>query len=213
MLTILTAGSFDWTREAFTLDEKLSAAVMETFIRLHDEGLIYRANRLVNWCTRLSTSLSKLELENKELDGRTLLAVPGYDRKVEFGTLQHFFYEIEDSQERISCATTRIETMLGDTGIAVHPTDERYMHLIGKHAKHPYLDRTLPIFADEYVDKSFGSGAVKITPAHDPNDFEMGKRHKLQFINIMNDDGTLNSNCGKYEGMKRFDARYVLFNI
>ncbi|KAL8811437.1 MAG: hypothetical protein Q9200_001787 [Gallowayella weberi] len=205
-------GSFDWTREAFTMDENCSAAVTETFVQLHEEGIIYRANRLVNWCTKLSTALSNLEVDNKDLEGRTLLDVPGYDRKVEFGVLTHFQYEVEGSSEKLEVATTRPETMLGDTGIAVNPKDERYKHLIGKTAIHPFLDRQLPIIADEYVDPKFGTGAVKMTPAHDPNDFAIGQRHNLRFINILNDDGTLNSNTGDFEGMKRFDARYKVID-
>jgi len=202
-------GSFDWTREAFTMDENLSAAVTETFVRLHEEGLIYRSNRLVNWCTQLRTALSNLEVDNKELEGRTLLDVPGYERKVEFGVLTFFKYPVDGTDEFIEVATTRPETMLGDTGVAVHPNDQRYKHLIGKKVKHPFVDRLLPIFADEYVDPEFGTGAVKITPAHDPNDFSLGKRHGLEFINIFNDDGTLNKNAGPiFEGQKRFDARY-----
>ena len=201
-------GSFDWTREAFTMDGNLSAAVTETFVRLHDEGIIYRANRLVNWCTKLNTAISNLEVDNKELEGRTLLDVPGYERKVEFGVIVHFQYEIDGTYEKIEVATTRPETMLGDTGIAVNPKDERYKHLIGKKARHPFIDRLMPIFADDYVDPEFGTGAVKITPAHDPNDFAIGTRHGLDFINILNDDGTMNESTGKYEGTKRFDARY-----
>ncbi|WEW56123.1 valine--tRNA ligase [Emydomyces testavorans] len=202
-------GSYDWSREAFTMDSNLSAAVTETFCRLHEEGYIYRSNRLVNWCTQLNTALSNLEVINKELPGRTLLSVPGYQRKVEFGVLVHFRYPIEGS-EVIEVATTRPETILGDTGIAVHPNDSRYKHLVGKKAKHPFLERFLPIIADNYVDPEFGTGAVKITPAHDPNDFEMGKRHNLEFINILNDNGTMNHNTGKFEGQKRFDVRYSI---
>lgn len=202
-------GSFDWNREAFTMDANLSAAVTETFVRLHEEGLIYRSNRLVNWCTKLRTALSNLEVDNKELTGRTLLDVPGYEKKIEFGVLTYFRYPIEGSSETIEVATTRPETMLGDTGIAVNPKDPRYQHLIGKSAKHPFIDRLLPIFADEYVDAEFGSGAVKITPAHDPNDFALGRKHNLDFINILNDDGTLNHNAGPlFDGKRRFDARY-----
>ncbi|OCL10164.1 valyl-tRNA synthetase [Glonium stellatum] len=202
-------GSFDWTREAFTMDANLSRAVTETFCRLHDEGLIYRENRLVNWCTRLQTALSNLEVDNRELAGRTLIDVPGYDRKVEFGVLTTFKYQINGTEgEYIAVATTRPETILGDTGIAVHPDDPRYKHLVGKHAKHPFLDRLLPIVADTYVEMDFGTGAVKITPAHDPNDFAIGKRHKLENINIFTDDGLLNANAGEFEGQRRFDARY-----
>ncbi len=202
-------GSFDWTREAFTMNPTFTAAVTETFCTLHEEGLIYRSNRLVNWCTALNTSLSNLEVDNIELEGRKLLDVPGYDKKVEFGVLTHFQYEIEGTKEKIEVATTRPETMLGDTGIAVNPKDERYKHLIGKFATHPFIsDRRLPIFTDDYVDMEFGTGAVKITPAHDPNDFEIGKRHGLEFINILNDNGTLNASTGDFKGTKRFDARY-----
>ncbi|KAI1003096.1 Valine--tRNA ligase [Podosphaera aphanis] len=204
-------GSFDWTREAFTMDENFSAAITETFVTLHEEGIIYRANRLVNWCTKLNTSLSNLEVVNKELPGRTLLDVPGYDKKVEFGVIVYFQYPIEGSDEKIEVATTRIETMLGDTAIAVHPDDKRYMHLVGKRAIHPFIpDRIMPIIADTYVDKDFGSGAVKITPAHDPNDYSIGERHQLQFINILTDDGKMNENAGVYAGQKRFDVRYKI---
>ncbi|CAD6572663.1 MAG: valine--tRNA ligase [Alectoria sarmentosa] len=201
-----TGGSFDWTREAFTMDGNLSAAVNETFVRLHDEGIIYRANRLVNWCPALSTTLSNIELDNKELDGRTLLQVPGYQRKVEFGVITTFQYEIDATTERIEIATTRPETILGDTAIAVNPEDGRYKHLIGKKARHPFVERLLPIIADPYVSMDFGTGS------HDPNDFKIGQEHNLEFINIMNDDGTLNHNAGQFEGMKRFDARYEVIN-
>jgi valyl-tRNA synthetase len=201
-------SSIDWSREAFTMDANLSRAVTETFVTLHDEGLIYRANRLVNWCTKLNTAISNLEVVNKELEGRTLLDVPGYKRKVEFGVITHFQYPIDGSEETIEVATTRPETMLGDSGIAVNPKDERYKHLVGRQARHPFVDRLLPIFADDYVDMEFGTGAVKITPAHDPNDFALGQKHNLAVINILNDDGTLNHNAGSFEKMKRFDARY-----
>lgn len=204
-------GSFDWSREAFTMDSNLSAAVTETWIKLYEEGTIYRANRLVNWCTKLNTALSNLEVSQKELNGRTMLDVPGYDRKIEFGVIVHFKYPIEGSDETIEVATTRVETMLGDTGIAVHPQDERYSHLIGKHAAHPFIKgRKLLIVADDYVEKDFGTGAVKITPAHDPNDFALGQRHNLEFINILTDDGLMNENAGSYQGQRRFDVRYSI---
>ncbi|OAA61019.1 valyl-tRNA synthetase [Niveomyces insectorum RCEF 264] len=204
-------GSFDWSREAFTMDENLSAAVQETFVRLHEEGTIFRANRLVNWDSKLNTALSNLEVNNKDLPGRTLLDVPGYDKKVEFGVIVHFKYQIEGSDETIEVATTRLETMLGDTGIAVHPQDERYAHLVGRTAVHPFIEgRKLTIVADDYVDREFGTGAVKITPAHDPNDFAIGERHKLEFINILTDDGLINENGGPYAGRKRFDVRYAI---
>lgn len=201
-------ASYDWNREAFTMDENLTAAVQETFVRLYEEGIIYRANRLVNWCVQLNTTLSNLEVDQITLEGRTLLSVPGYDEPVEFGAITSFAYPIEGSDEKIIVATTRPETMLGDTAIAVHPDDERYKHLVGKNAVHPFIpERKLPIIADSYVEKDFGTGAVKITPAHDPNDYEIGKRHNLEFINIMNDNGTFNENAGPYKGVKRFDAR------
>ncbi|KAK0725592.1 tRNA synthetases class I-domain-containing protein [Lasiosphaeris hirsuta] len=207
----LMGGSMDWTREAFTMDENLSAATAETFCRLHDEGLIYRSDRLVNWCTHLNTALSGLEVENKEITGRTLLDVPGYDKKVEFGVLTYFRYPIEGTDLTIEVATTRPETMLGDSGIAVNPEDSRYTHLVGKFARHPFTNRLMKIVADTYVDPEFGTGAVKLTPAHDFNDYQLGQRHGLEFINILNDNGTLNENAGPmFQGQKRFDARYTV---
>ncbi|KAK4102743.1 hypothetical protein N658DRAFT_514888 [Parathielavia hyrcaniae] len=207
----LMGGSMDWSREAFTMDENLSAATLETFCRLHDEGYIYRSSRLVNWCTHLRTALSSLEVENKEISGRTMLDVPGYDRKVEFGVLTHFKYPIDGTDLTIEVATTRPETMLGDSGIAVSPGDTRYTHLVGKFARHPFTDRLLPIVEDSYVDPEFGTGAVKLTPAHDFNDYKLGERHKLDFINILNEDGTLNENAGPmFQGQKRFQARYTV---
>ena len=203
-------GSFDWTREAFTMNQDLSRAVTESFVKMHEDGLIYRSNRLVNWCVQLNTALSTIEVDNKELTGRTVLDVPGYERKVEFGVLTHFKYAIDGTDEFIEIATTRPETMLGDSGIAVHPKDDRYKHLVGKKAKHPFVDRLMPIVADDYVDPEFGTGAVKLTPAHDPNDFNLGKKHSLAFINILNDNGTMNKNTGRFEGQKRFDARYTV---
>lgn len=206
-------ASYDFTREAFTMDETRSAAVIETFCKLHEDGIIYRANRLVNWCCKLNTTLSNLEVDQKELKGRTLLNVPGYDanERVEFGVIVSFAYRIKDSAEgeKIIIATTRPETMLGDTAIAVHPKDPRYTHLHGKFAEHPFLpDRKIPIITDDQaVDMEFGTGAVKITPAHDPNDYEVGVRHKLEFINILNEDGTLNDEAGEFKGQKRFHAR------
>ena len=205
-------ASYDWKREAFTMDETRSKAVVETFIRLHEEGIIYRANRLVNWCCALTTTLSNLEVDQVQLEGRTMLSVPGYAEKVEFGAITSFAYPVEGSDERIVVATTRPETMLGDTAIAVHPEDERYIKFHGKTAVHPFIpNRKLPIVLDTYVDKEFGTGAVKITPAHDQNDYEIGKRHNLEFINIMNDDGTFNANAGPlFLGVKRFDARKIV---
>ncbi|KAI0223969.1 valine--tRNA ligase [Massospora cicadina] len=206
-------GSYDWDRVRFTMDPELNAAVNEAFVRLHDEGIIYRAKRLVNWCVHLNTALSNLEVENKELKGITWLNVPGYDasEKFQFGAIHSFAYEVENSAERIVVATTRLETMLGDTGIAVHPEDARYKHLVGKFVIHPFNGRRIPIIADELaVDMEFGTGAVKITPAHDFNDFEVGRRHHLEFINILNDDGTLNEDAAPYQGVRRFHARKLV---
>lgn len=203
------AASYDWSREAFTLSPELTKSVVEAFVRLHDDGTIYRASRLVNWSVKLNTAISNLEVENKDVKGRTLISVPGYDEQVEFGVLTSFAYNVVDLDERLIIATTRPETMFGDTAIAVHPDDSRYKHLHGKYVQHPFLPRKMPIVCDsEAVDMEFGTGAVKITPAHDQNDYNTGKRHNLEFINIFTDDGLLNENCGpEWQGMKRFDAR------
>jgi valyl-tRNA synthetase len=191
------------------MDADLYSSVQEAFIRLHDEGIIYRENRLVNWCTQLKTALSNLEVENVEIDGRTMRSAPDHDpsKKYEFGMLTSFAYPVDGTNEEIVVATTRLETMLGDTGVAVHPEDDRYKHLHGKFVRHPFQDRLIPIIADTMVDRDFGTGAVKLTPAHDFNDFEAGKRNKLPYINILNEDGSLNANAAPFEGMKRYDAR------
>jgi valyl-tRNA synthetase len=184
--------SLDWEKERFTLDEGLSEAVQKVFVQLFDEGLIYRGERLVNWDPKLKTAISDLEVISVE----------------EQGSLWHIRYPIKDSNESVVIATTRPETMLGDTAVAVSPEDERYQHLIGKEVALPLCDRTIPIIADEYVDKEFGSGCVKITPAHDFNDYEVGTRHQLPLINILNKDASLNDNVPKpYRELGRFDAR------
>ncbi|RZB40421.1 tRNA-synt 1 domain containing protein [Asbolus verrucosus] len=203
-------SSFDWSRAQFTMNPRLSKAVTEAFVRLHEEGLIYRSNRLVNWSCTLKSAISDIEVDKIELPGRTFLSVPGYSEKIEFGVLVSFTYPVEGSDEKIVVATTRIETMLGDTAVAVHPEDERYKHLHGKFVKHPFCDRKLPIVLDEFVERDFGTGAVKITPAHDPNDYEVGKRHDLPFITIFDDDGNICGNYGKFTGMKRFQARKAI---
>jgi len=201
--------SVDWAREAFTMDQPRREAVTEAFVRLHRDGTVYRANRIVHWDTQLCTAVSSIEVDNVELKGRTKLSVPGYERKIDFGVMTFFQYEIDGSEDKVAIATTRPETMLGDTGLAVNPQDERYRHLVGKNARHPFVEgRLLRIVADEHVDRDFGTGIVKITPAHDQNDFAIGKRHQLPFINISNDDGTLNSNAGPFAGQRRYDARY-----
>lgn len=202
-------ASYDWTRERFTLNPDLSEAVTEAFVRMHEDGTIYRASRLVNWSVKLNTAISNLEVDNKNIPGKTLLSVPGYEKKIEFGTLTSFSYPVENSDEKITVATTRPETIFGDTAVAVHPNDPRYKHLHGKFVVHPFVNRKLPIITDaEAVDMEFGTGAVKITPAHDQNDYSTGKRNGLEFINIYTDDGYLNENAGpEWKGMKRFDAR------
>jgi valyl-tRNA synthetase len=183
--------SLDWSRERFTLDQGLSEAVLTAFIKLYEDGLIYRGNYLVNWCPASQSAVSDLEVENKEVAGN----------------LWHFRYPLSDGSGFLEVATTRPETMLGDTGVAVNPTDERYQHLIGKTLNLPIMNREIPIIGDELVDPSFGTGCVKVTPAHDPNDFDMGKRHNLPFINIMNKDGSLNENAGEFQGQDRYVAR------
>jgi valyl-tRNA synthetase len=184
-------ASCDWGRERFTMDEGLSTAVREVFVRLYEDGLIYRANRLINWCPRCHTALSDLEVEHE-------------DKK---GHLWHLRYPVLGTDRHLVVATTRPETMLGDTAVAVHPEDERYQGLIGKKVLLPLVNREIPIVADDYVDKDFGSGAVKITPAHDFNDFELGKRHDLEQINILDESGVINENGGPYQGQERYEAR------
>ncbi|HLK40230.1 MAG TPA: class I tRNA ligase family protein, partial [Polyangiaceae bacterium] len=185
-------ASPDWTRSKFTMDPAMGRAVTEAFVRLYEEGLMYRAKRLINWCPECMTSLSDLEVENEE----------GAN-----GELFEFAYEVEGGGS-IVVATTRPETMLGDTAVAVHPDDPRYEALHGRRVRHPFVDRTFPIITDAIlVDPKFGTGAVKVTPAHDFNDFATGKRHGLEEINILALDGTLNANAGRFAGMDRKDAR------
>jgi len=201
-------SSVDWDRTCFTMDPKMCVAVTEAFVRLHEDGTIYRSNRLVNWSCSLRSAISDIEVDKVELPGRTLLNVPGYKEQVEFGVIISFAYKVDGSDEEIVVATTRIETMLGDTAVAVHPEDPRYKHLLGKMLVHPFSDRKIPIIADGItVDMTFGTGAVKITPAHDPNDYECGKRNNLPFLTIFTDEGLVSPGCGEFSGMKRFDAR------
>lgn len=183
--------SVDWSRERFTLDEGLSRAVLEAFVRLYESGLIYRGNYLVNWCPATQSAVSDLEVESQEVNGH----------------LWHFRYPLTDGSGFVEVATTRPETMLGDTAVAVNPDDDRYQHLVGKSLTLPIMNRQIPIIADRFVDASFGTGCVKVTPAHDPNDFDLGQRHNLPLINIMNKDGTLNQNAGEFQGQDRFVAR------
>ncbi len=186
--------SCDWDRERFTMDEGCSDAVLEVFVNLYKKGLIYQGSRIINWCPNCTTALSDAEVEYAEQDGH----------------FWHIKYFIKDTNEYLTIATTRPETLLGDTAVAVNPADERYTHLVGKMLILPLVGREIPIIADEYVDKDFGTGAVKITPAHDPNDFEVGLRHNLEQIKVMNDDATINHYGGKYEGMDRYEARKAM---
>jgi len=206
-------SSLDWDRLAFTMDTNFTEAVLEAFIRLHGEGLIFRDNRLVNWCCALQSTISDLEVDRLELTGKKKLKVPGYDKLIDFGELIHFAYKVVDSEEEIVVATTRIETMVGDSAVAIHPDDERYKHLHGKHVWHPFREESIPIITDSTLVKmEFGTGAVKVTPAHDPNDYLCGKRNDLPFLNILNDDGTFNSTTGKFSGMRRYDVRYKIIS-
>ena len=186
--------SCDWDRERFTMDEGCNEAVTEFFVKLYEKGQIYRGNRIINWCPDCKTTLSDAEVEHEE----------------KAGNFYHIKYFLKDSDEFLEIATTRPETMLGDTGIAVNPEDERYAHLVGKTAILPLVGRELPIVADDYVDMEFGTGVVKMTPAHDPNDFGVGQRHNLEQINVMNEDGSMNDLCGKYAGMDRYECRKEL---
>lgn len=186
--------SCDWERERFTMDEGLSKAVQEVFIRLYEKGYIYRGSRIINWCPICQTTISDAEVEHDEKEG----------------SFWHLRYPVVGTDEYIQVATTRPETMLGDTAVAVHPSDERYSHLIGKTVMLPLVNREIPVIPDHYVDKEFGTGVVKITPAHDPNDFEVGLRHNLEQITVMNDDGTMNALAGKYANMDRMDARNAI---
>ncbi|WP_026766284.1 valine--tRNA ligase [Selenomonas ruminantium] len=187
-------SSCDWDRQRFTMDEGCSAAVREVFVSLYDKGLIYQGTRITNWCPNCNTAISDIEVEHEN----------------ENGHLWHLRYQVEGEDRYVEIATTRPETMFGDTGVAVHPEDERYKDIVGKTLILPIVNRRIPLFADEYVDKEFGTGAVKVTPAHDPNDFEMGLRHNLEQIKVINNDGTMGEGAGKYNGMDRYECRKAL---
>ena len=208
-------SSVDWTRERFTMDDDLQLAVKEAFCQMFEKGLIYRDVRLVNWCCHLNTALSDIEVDYIDIPKRTMLSVPGHKDQVEFGCITSFAYPLEDGSGEIVVATTRIETMLGDTAVAVHPNDPRYKSLHGKCLVHPVNGRKIPIITDAIlVDMEFGTGAVKITPAHDPNDFATGQRHNLEFINVFDDNGLLNDNgTGPFKGMKRFECRVAIVDF
>ena len=187
-------SSCDWERERFTMDEGCSKAVREVFVNLYNKGLIYQGSRIINWCPHCITALSDAEVEHAE----------------QAGHFWHIKYAVKGSDEFVVIATTRPETLFGDTAVAVNPDDARYRHLIGKTLILPLVGREIPVIADEYVDKDFGTGCVKITPAHDPNDFEVGQRHNLEQIKVMNDDATMNAYAGKYEGMDRYECRRAM---
>ena len=187
-------SSCDWERERFTMDEGCNEAVTEVFCKMHEKGWIYKGSRIINWCPVCNTSISDAEVEYEE----------------QAGHFWHIKYPVVGTDEYLTFATTRPETMLGDTAVAIHPEDERYRHLSGKKVMLPLMNRELPIVEDTYVDREFGTGVVKITPAHDPNDFEVGKRHNLPEINVMNDDATINENGGKFAGMDRYEARKAI---
>ena len=190
----MLGASCDWERERFTMDEGCSRAVREVFVSLYEQGLIYQGTRITNWCPSCSTAISDIEV----------------DHETEEGHLWHLRYQIEGTDDYVEIATTRPETMFGDTGVAVHPDDERYKHLVGKTLILPVVERRIPLFADAYVDPAFGTGAVKVTPAHDPNDFEMGLRHNLEQVIVINADGTMGEGAGKYAGLDRYECRKQL---
>ena len=187
----MLGASCDWERERFTMDEGCSRAVREVFVSLYEQGLIYQGTRITNWCPHCTTAISDIEV----------------DHETEEGHLWHLRYRIDGTDDYVEIATTRPETMFGDTGVAVHPDDERYKHLVGKTLILPVVERRIPLFADAYVDPAFGTGAVKVTPAHDPNDFEMGLRHNLEQVVVINADGTMGEGAGKYAGLDRYECR------
>jgi len=202
--------SRDWSREVFTMDAPRAQSVTAAFIKFHEAGLIYRDVRLTNWCCQLRSGISDIEVDYIDIEARTRLSVPGHpkDKTYVFGVIWSFAYRLEGSEEEIVVATTRPETMLGDTAVAVHPDDPRYKQFHGKFLQHPFVDRRIPLITDStLVDMTFGTGAVKVTPAHDPNDFACGRRHGLEEITIFTDDGQMAANTGQFAGMMRLDAR------
>ncbi|XP_054462688.1 valine--tRNA ligase, mitochondrial isoform X2 [Anoplopoma fimbria] len=204
-------ASLDWSRACFTMDPGYSRAVTEAFVRLSDSGLIYRSEALVNWSCALESAISDIEVDSMELSGQTMLSVPGYEDKVEFGTMLTFAYPLEGHDGEVAVSTTRPETMLGDVAVAVHPDDPRYQAVHGKQCRHPFTNRLLPIITDSMVDMELGTGAVKVTPAHDHTDFLLSQRHSLPRLTVIGGDGTMAPPCGQWlEGVKRFDARQLI---
>ncbi|XP_061475167.1 valine--tRNA ligase, mitochondrial isoform X2 [Rhineura floridana] len=205
-------ASLDWDRVCFTMDSGFSQAVTEAFVRLHEEGLVFRDRRLVNWSCALRSAISDIEVENRQLGGRTELSVPGLQGKVPFGVLVTFAYKVEGGEgEELPVATTRPETMLGDVAVAVHPDDLRYIHLHGKRLCHPFTGHLLPVITDPLVEREMGTGAVKVTPAHSHADYELARGHGLPFISVIAEDGTMTADCGEWlQGLHRFQAREKL---
>ncbi|XP_043940397.1 valine--tRNA ligase, mitochondrial [Protopterus annectens] len=201
-------ASLDWDRACFTMDHGFSDAVTEAFVRLYDAGLIYRSRQLVNWSCALKSTISDIEVESQSLSGRTYLSVPGYEEKLPFGEMITFAYRVQDSGEEVDVATTRPETMVGDVAVAVHPDDQRYTHLHNKMLEHPFTGRLMPVLPEASVDKDLGTGAVKVTPAHDYADYEIGLKHKLPVMSVIGEDGTMTVESIPWlKGLKRFHAR------
>ncbi|XP_059092271.1 valine--tRNA ligase-like isoform X1 [Tigriopus californicus] len=200
-------ASLDWNRTTFTMDQSHSEAVTEAFVRLFDKGLVYRALAPINWSPQLQSAISDIEVDHLSVEEKTAIQIPGCDQPVEFGVMFDVAYKLDGSEEEITISTTRPETILGDVAVAVHPNDERYSHLIGRHLVHPFRSDTIPIIADTYVDPQFGTGALKITPAHDANDFEIGRRHDLPIFEIMDRNGSIANSKSDFDGLSRFAAR------
>ncbi|XP_044269829.1 valine--tRNA ligase-like [Tribolium madens] len=206
-------ASLDWPRRVFTMDPRQSQAVAEAFVKLFDSGLIYRADHLVNWSCSLQSAISDIEVDHVEVPKATKIAVPNCEKPVEFGTLTRFAYKVCDSDEELVVATTRPETMLGDVAVAVNPRDGRYSRFVGRYLWHPFRKEKIPVICDDFVDPEFGTGAVKVTPAHDPVDFEVGKRHSLALLQVIDEKGNLTPVCGEFAGIGRFAARETLISL
>lgn len=205
-------ASLDWSKEVFTMDPDQTSAVKEAFIRLYDEGLIYRSNNLVNWSCALKSSISDIEVDTLEVPAPTNISVPGYSKNVPIGWIYEIAYKVLNSSEEIVIATTRPETLLGDVAVAVHPEDARYSRMIGKCLQHPFSNRSIPILADEYVDMKFGTGALKITPAHDKNDRAMAEKHNLETLLVIDRTGNIEDGYGMFSGMHRYAAREAVLD-
>ncbi|XP_054720474.1 valine--tRNA ligase-like [Uloborus diversus] len=203
-------SSLDFTRTSFTMDENASKAVTKVFIQLFEDNLIYRKEKLVNWSSEIRSVISDIEVDHVEIPGKTKIRIPGLADPVELGLLDYFYYPIANSSDKILLATTRLETMLGDSAVAVNPNDSRHSHLVGKWVAHPYTGEHLPIIADESINKDFGSGVLKVTPGHDFKDFELAEKHKLKFNDILNDDGTINQEIENFKGKHRLIVRQLL---